>query len=135
MPNFYVTYEKIPEGRAPSQSIRDTIVSVYCHGDYNEADRITDFVSSFDRVEYSIWNSNGRFVGAFSLTLSEDMHLGRVVQYPMLYVLNACRGNREVLQLINWYSNRFAKSHNAKFIAKVKHVSPSKRIETFKEVK
>lgn len=134
MSNFFVEYEKFKSGHYAGHEVREAFTKHYCNGNYTESDKVFAFLASFDRYDYKVLNYRGEIIAYFSLIVQEDMHLGRIASYPVLFITHKYRGNREVLKLIKWYSERFASTFKCKYISKVKHVSPTKRIETFKEV-
>lgn len=135
MSNFFVEHTKFKSGNYPSGDIREAFAKHYCAGNYTEADKILVFLASFDRYDYTVFDSRGKIVAYFSLVVQEDMHLGYMASYPVLFITEAYRNNRELLKTIKWYSERFANTHHCRYISKVKHVSPTKRIETIKEVR
>lgn len=135
MSKFFVEYQRKKSREVIDMRLHDAIRYHYCDNKFGEAERVVDFIRDFTRVDYEILNENGKHVGYFSMVVNDDMHLGKVASYVTLFVVESCRGNKEILKLIKWYSERFAKTFGCKYIAKVKHVSPLKRIETFKEVK
>ncbi|AFH14432.1 hypothetical protein VP3_0032 [Vibrio phage VP3] len=136
MSKFFVEYTHRKSGDGfQSHTLYQAINYHYCKRDYAQALDVHKFIRDFDRFDYEIFDEHGNHAAYFSLTLSEDMHLGKVASYIALFVVPKYRGNKEIAKLIKWYSERFAKTFGAKYIAKVKHVSPLKRIETYKEVK
>jgi hypothetical protein len=135
MSKFFVEYQHKKQGQTFNHELFEAVKKHYCANDYKSAEKVWHFVSDFDRVDYEIFNEHGKHVGYFSLVLNEDMHLGKIASYITLFVVPQCRCNKEIAKLIKWYSERFAKTFGAKYITKVKHVSPLKRIETYKEVK
>lgn len=139
MSKFYVEYQRVTSGRAmlpEGYNITEDYIK-HKHGELNlyALSQLRNFITDFDRTEYVIKAVSGKVAGGFVITANEDMHLGRVACYICLWVNPKLKNNLEIAKLIKWYSDRFAKTFNCKYVAKVKHVSKSKRIETFREVK
>lgn len=133
---FFVEYNHRKSGSClPSNSLYQAISYHYCEGNNECTEKVVKFICDFDRVDYEILDEHGDHAAYFSMIINEDMHLGKIASYVVLFIVPKYRGNKEIAELIKWYSERFAKTFGCKYIAKVKHISPLKRIETFKEVK
>lgn len=130
MSNFYIEYHRRKDGQG---IVNYDALELYCKQYNQKNDKIVNVLSSFDRVEYYIYNKDGEIQGSFFLTACEDMHHGKVAVLAAHWIRPMARC-KELHRLVMWYVKRFCATHGIRKYQRTINVSSSRQLLITKEV-
>ena len=130
MSNFYVEYHRRKDGQG---IVNYDALDLYCELYNQKPAKVSNVLTSFDRVEYYIYNKDGEILGSFFLTACEDMHHGKVAVLAAHWIRPKARC-KELHRLVMWYVKRFCATHGIRKYQRTINVSSSRQLLITKEV-
>ena len=131
MSNYYVEYHR---RRACQPIVEQRTLANYAALEHQDANKVSEVLTSLDRCEYYIKTTDGVTVGSFFLTSMMDAHHGKIAVLAAHWVDKPFRNEREIHRAILWYVKRFCTTLGLTKCQRTVNLSSSRQLLITKEV-
>lgn len=131
MSNYYVEYHRCMACRP---IVEQRTLAKYAEMEQQDANKMSEVLTSLDRNEYYIKNKQGVTIGSFFLSAMLDAHHGKIAVMTAHWIAEEYRNEREIHRAILWYIKRFCQTLGLKKYQRTVNLSSSRQLLITKEV-